>query len=95
MNEQLQYFVGVDWGTENHRVALLDLNGKQLDEYDAGHSGKDLAILLDRLRSACHCSPCAVGIAIEVSWGALVDTLMENDFAVFSINPKQVDRFRD
>jgi hypothetical protein len=36
-----------------------------------------------------------VGIAIEVAWGAVVDTCMENDFSVFSINPKQVDRFRD
>ena len=36
-----------------------------------------------------------VAIGIEVAWGALVETLVEAGFAVFSINPKQVDRFRD
>ncbi len=41
------------------------------------------------------CPPSMVAIAIEVSWGALVETLVEHGFAVFSINPKQVDRFRD
>lgn len=95
LNEELQYFVGIDWGTENHRIVLVNQEGRVLEQYDAGHSGKDLAILVDRLRSSCRCSPRAVGIAIEVAWGAVVDTLMENDFSVFSINPKQVDRFRD
>jgi transposase len=95
LNEQLQYFVGLDWGTESHRVVLLNFEGRVIEQYDAGHSGKDLAILIDRLRSTCQCPPRAVGVAIEVAWGAVVDTLMENDFSVFSINPKQVDRFRD
>jgi hypothetical protein len=39
--------------------------------------------------------PAEVAIAIEVAWVALVETLVENGFSVFSINPKQVDRFRD
>jgi Transposase len=34
-------------------------------------------------------------IAIEVPRGALVETLAERGFPVFSINPKQLDRFRD
>jgi hypothetical protein len=50
---------------------------------------------VDRLRKTCRCLPKEVGIAIEVSWGAVVETLIEAGFAVFSINPKQVDRFRD
>jgi transposase len=33
--------------------------------------------------------------AIEVPHGAVVETLLEHGFAVFSINPKQLDRFRD
>ena len=36
-----------------------------------------------------------MAVAIEVAWGALVETLIENRFVVFSIDPKQVDRFRD
>jgi hypothetical protein len=36
-----------------------------------------------------------VAVAIETPRGALVATLMEQALAVFAINPKQLDRFRD
>ena len=35
------------------------------------------------------------GIGIEVPRGALVELLVERGFAVYAINPKQMDRFRD
>jgi len=95
MNEQLIYFVGIDWGAENHRIVLLNQEGRRIEQYDAAHSGAGLADMVDHLRKCCRCSPSEVGVAIEVSWGAVVDTLMENGFSVYSINPKQVDRFRD
>jgi hypothetical protein len=66
-----------------------------IEQYDAAHSGRGLEALVDRLRKTCRCLPEEVGIAIEVSWGAVVETLTEAGFSVFSINPKQVDRFRD
>lgn len=66
-----------------------------IEQYDAAHSGKGLETLVERLRKTCRCLPEEVGIAIEVSWGAVVETLTEAGFSVFSINPKQVDRFRD
>jgi transposase len=95
LNEQLEYFVGLDWGSENHRIVLLNHEGRVIDQYDAAHSGRGLEALVDRLRRTCRCLPGDVGIAIEVSWGAVVETLTEAGFSVFSINPKQVDRFRD
>jgi len=95
LNEQLNYFVGIDWGTENHRIVLLNREGKVIEQYSAQHSGKGLQNLVDRLRKTCGCPPPEVAIAIEVSWGAVVETLTEAGFSVFSINPKQSDRFRD
>jgi transposase len=95
LNEQLKYFVGLDWGSENHRIVLLNHEGRVIEQYDAAHSGRGLETLVDRLRKACLCLPEEVGVAIEISWGAVVETLTEAGFSVFSINPKQVDRFRD
>lgn len=48
-----------------------------------------------KLKHGTACEPSQVAVAIEVAWGALVETLSESGFIVFSINPKQVDRFRD
>lgn len=91
----MEYFVGIDWGTQIHRVAVLDGNGRVIEQYNADHSGEGLANLIKRLKQRAACEPGLVAIGIEVAWGALVETLVEAGFAVFSINPKQVDRFRD
>ena len=37
----------------------------------------------------------AVGVVIEVPRGPVVESLIERGFGVHSINPKQLDRFRD
>ena len=50
---------------------------------------------MNRLVRSTACEPEMVAIAIETAWGALVETLTDRGFAVFSINPKQVDHFRD
>ncbi len=91
----MEYFVGIDWGTQIHRVAVLDGNGRVVEQYNADHSGEGLVALVKRLKQRAACEPALVAIGIEVAWGALVETLVEAGFAVFSINPKQVDRFRD
>ena len=59
------------------------------------HSGNSLAKLVDWLRRQTLESPSVLAIAIEVPRGAVVETLLEHGFAVFSIIPKQLDRFRD
>jgi transposase len=57
------------------------------------HSGDGLADLCAWLRKLG--DPVSVAVAIEVPHGAVVETLLDAGFAVFSINPKQLDRFRD
>lgn len=74
---------------------MLDCEGRVIERYDAPHTGRGLEALVDRLRKSCHRPQQEVGIAIELSWGAVVETLTEAGFSVFSINPKQVDRFRE
>jgi len=40
-------------------------------------------------------APSGFAIGVEIPRGAIVEPLTEHGFAVFSINPKQLDRFRD
>ena len=91
----MEYFVGIDWGTQTHRTAMMDRHGRVIEQFDAEHSGEGLVVLVNRLKQRTACDPALVAIGIEVAWGALVETLVESGFSVFSINPKQVDRFRD
>lgn len=91
-----QRFVGIDWGSEKHRVCVIDADGAVICERWVEHSGSSLAELVDWLRQ--HTppgEPARLAAAIEIPRGALVETLLEHGFQVFSINPKQLDRFRD
>jgi transposase len=95
MQSGFQYFAGIDWGSEKHRVCLMDGDGRAIGERWIEHSASSLAELVDWLRQQALASPQALAAAIEVPRGAIVETLLERGFAVFSINPKQLDRFRD
>jgi transposase len=91
---QFQHYVGIDWGTQKHRVCLMSHDEKIIEERWIEHGGEGLAELVAWLGKTVS-SPAAVAVAIEVPHGAIVETLMESGFHVFSINPKQLDRFRD
>jgi transposase len=90
-----EYFAGIDWGSERRRVCLMNGSGQTLAERWIEHSGDSLAELTAWFRQHTLDSPCSLAAAIEIPRGAVVETLLEHGFAVFSINPKQLDRFRD
>lgn len=88
-------FVGIDWGSELHQVCVIDSTRRVLLEKSFTHSGKGLSELVRAVLQAACGQPARLAVAIEVPRGAIVDTLIEKEVAVFAINPKQLDRFRD
>ena len=92
---KLAWFVGVDWGSQKHQACVVDSTGKVLGERLFEHSGAGLSEMADWLLSCTQGEAAEVGVAIETPRGPVVESLMERGFAVHSINPKQLDRFRD
>jgi transposase len=95
LQNHFQFFVGIDWGSQQHRVCLLNREGTLVEERWIEHSGSGLADLVSWLRSKTSASPAEIAVALEIPRGAIAEMLMEQRFAVFSLNPKQLDRFRD
>jgi transposase len=95
MSDDVSWFVGVDWASAYHRACLLDGEGTRVAERDFPHDGTGLAGLCDWLLAKSGAPAAAVAVAIETPRGPVVEALLERGFAVFSINPKQLDRFRD
>src|SRR6201747_2108679 len=93
-DESTCWFAGVDWGSEQHQVCILDAAGKVRGERAFPHGGAGLVALCDWLVSVAG-SPGSVAVAIEVPHGPVVDALQDRGFAVHAINPKQLDRLRD
>jgi transposase len=90
-----RFFVGIDWGTETHHVCVLNVEAQIVEERRVRHTAADVAEFLDWLSGLAPDSPTSMAVAIEVPHGTLVEELLERRFCIFSINPKQLDRFRD
>ena len=92
---KLEWFAGIDWRSKTHQACVLDGAGKVLGERAFEHGGAGLSQMADWLLSFAAGDAGEVGVAIETPRGPVVESLMEHGFAVHSINPKQLDRFRD
>ena len=88
-------FVGVDWGSEAHTLCVQDAAGTVVGTRTIAHDARAVHEALQWLRDQTRAAAPAVAVAIETPRGILVDTLLEQGFAVFAVNPKQLDRFRD
>ncbi len=91
----IRWWVGIDWASQAHRACLLDARGRILGQESFAHSGDGLAALRLWILEKTDATPAQIAVAIEVPHGPVVETLLEHGFAVFAINPKQLDRFRD
>ncbi|MFQ5948964.1 MAG: IS110 family transposase [Acidimicrobiia bacterium] len=89
------FYVGIDWATAVHQVAVLDPERRLIAQRSVAHTGEALAEFADWLTALANGAPERVAVAIEVPRGAVVETLLERGFPVFALNPKQLDRFRD
>ena len=88
-------FAGVDWATQKHDVCLVDPEGRVLAERQFPADADGLAAMAAWLVSTGDAASERIFVAIEVPHGVVVETLLERGFAVHSINPRQLDRFRD
>lgn len=89
------FFVGIDWGSQVHQVCVLNAQGEILGERQVLHTAAALEELFGWLAKLTDGALAGLAIAIEVPRGPLVETLLERGLTVFSLNPKQLDRFRD
>ena len=93
--EQFQFLVGIDWAAESHQICMIDRDRQVLEEKQIEHSGSGIAQLIELLLKRSGNRPEQVAIALETTRGAVVEALVEREFVVYSLNPKQMDRFRD
>ena len=94
MND-LERFACVDRGSESHHVRVTGRTGAVPGERVFRHGDAGLAGMAGRIAPTAGAEPNVTGIAIEVSHGPVVETLMERGFMVRSNNPGQPDRCRN
>lgn len=86
-------FVGIDWSDRSldfhaRRAEGLELSTGQVKPNLAG-----LAELYEELEK--HGAPGEIAIAVETAHGAWVQALLDRGYAVYPVNPKSADSFRE
>lgn len=95
MSDSFAWFLGIDWGAEEHNLCLLDVTGQVHGTRAVAHTAVAVPEALQWVRERTGATPEAIAVGIETPRGVLVDTVIEQGFCVFALNPKQLDRFRD
>jgi transposase len=90
-----RFYVGIDWATEEHQVAIFDAGGTLLRELKVKHDGEAIEKFARLVEELTEDRPSTVACSIETPRGAIIEALLERGVAIFAINPKQLDRFRD
>jgi hypothetical protein len=72
----------------------MDAHGTIVGEQVVQHTGESIREFLRSLEVT-ERKPDQVAVGIEVPRGPVVEAFLERGYAVYSINPKQLDRFRD
>jgi transposase len=95
VTDTFDWYLGIDWGGDTHQFCLLDASGRICGERAVAHTTEAVHEALQWVRAATGVAPHEIAVGLETPHGVLVDTLLEQGFCVFALNPKQLDRFRD
>jgi transposase len=96
MNEpRFELLMGVDWGNSHNQMCLMEASGKIVVQKKLANDAQALSEWIDQVLEHVGGDTDRVAAAIEVPHGPVVETLMARGIAVFAINPKQSERFRD
>jgi len=86
-------FIGLDWGSEMHSIALQAAGSKEIEMYTLKQTPEDLHSWLIKLRDKFGERP--VAVAIEQTKGAVIHALLSYNFVhVFRINPLSLASYR-
>jgi transposase len=87
-------YVGIDWADDHHDVYVTDDTAKMLDSFSIAHSFEGMEKLRTKLSKVSD-NPEDILVAIESHHGLLIYSLLEAGYAIYPINPKSMDRYRD
>jgi transposase len=87
-----RFYIGIDWATEEHALCVMDAESRIINERKIPNDTTLFEVIVKLIGGA---APNEVFIAIESRRLVLVEALVGYGFKVFTINPKQSERFRD
>jgi transposase len=92
----LTHFIGFDWAKDAHQATVVDGQGRIVLDMEVADSADGWALLREKLSGLTGFASFArLGVCIETSRGPAVERLLEMGLAVYPVNPKAAERYRD
>jgi transposase len=88
--ETITHYAGFDWAKDHHDVVLVSQQGKIVKNLTFDHSAEGWTKWKELVAAYPH-----LAVAIETSQGAAIEQLLESGVAVYPVNPKSAERYRD
>ena len=88
-------YVGIDWGSRVHAVCVLGSQRERLLEQEVEHEGTAVRKFVEQLVELVDGDVNRIVAGMEAPHGTMVEALLDQGAQVFSISPRQLDRFRD
>jgi len=94
LEENVEWTVGIDSGSREHVVRMLDAGCHSVGKHKFEHSGRGIGTLIDWVLKGCNGEPNRVAVATEAPHGPVVEGLLERGCGMYAMNPKQMAGFR-
>jgi len=89
-HQELLHFAGFDWASDHHDVVVLDKTGHILESFRLDHTTAGWKQWTLRVAKYPN-----LGVAIETSFGAVVDQLLQSEVTVYPVSPLSAKRYRE
>lgn len=89
-HEQLTHFAGFDWAKDHHDIIIIDAKGQIAADFRIEHTAAGWKLWGEKIAAYPK-----LGVAIETSFGAAVEQLLESGIALYPVNPMNAKRYRE
>ena len=89
-HEELSHFAGFDWAKDHHDIIIIDTKGRIVADFRIPHTVAGWRLWIEKTAAYPK-----LGVAIETSFGAAVEQLLESAPAVYPVNPLNAKRYRE
>jgi transposase len=86
----ITHYAGFDWAHDHHDVVVVDQQGQIVKSLGFEHSAEGWAQWKELVTAFPH-----LAVAIETSQGAAIEQLLDSAVAVYPVNPKSAQRYRE
>ena len=88
--EEITHYAGFDWAKDHHDVVIVNPQGKIVKDLTFEHNAEGWA----KWKETVAAYP-RLAVAIETNQGAAIEQLLQSGVAVYPVNPKSAERYRE